>query len=60
MEKNYDKYKFESLQTIKHVISSYLIQKLILESSIEKLETTEINYKVKEAVIAYLRQNDDA
>jgi len=36
------------------------MQELILESFVEKLKTTEIYYKVKEAVTAYLSKNDAA
>ncbi|HMB46319.1 MAG TPA: hypothetical protein VKL21_10915, partial [Candidatus Methanoperedens sp.] len=44
MEKNYAKYKFESPQIIKRVISSHLMQELILGSFVEKLKTTKIYY----------------
>jgi hypothetical protein len=60
MEKNYAKYRFESPQTIKRVISSHLMQELILGSFVEKLKTTEIYYRVKEAVATYLDKNDAA
>lgn len=60
MDKNYAKYKFESPQTIKRVISSNLMQELILSSFVEKLKTNEIYYKVREAVAAYIGKNDAA
>lgn len=54
MKKNYVKYRFESPQIIKRVISSHVMQELILGSFVEKLKTTQIYYTIKEAVAAYL------